>query len=245
MLAIWDIIDRFYSAFGFELSIRLSMHDPEKFERYLGTPEIWKQAEDQLRAVIVNRGKEFVEGVGEAAMYGPKIDFMGTDAIGRKHQVATIQLDFNMPQGFDLNCVNEQGEKERIVMINCAIMGSIERCLTVLIEHFAAAFPLWLSPVQIAILPVADRHIEFARTFAKELEAKGLRPAVDDSPESVGKKIRQSEKQKMPLMLVVGDKEIESGSFMVRRRGSQDQIAFEKQALIEMILEEVQTKKLS
>jgi threonyl-tRNA synthetase len=244
VLAIWDIIDRFYSAFGFDLSIRLSMHDPEKFEKYLGTPEVWKQAEDQLRAVIVNRGKQFVEGVGEAAMYGPKIDFMGTDAIGRKHQVATIQLDFNQPEGFNLNCINEQGEKERIVMIHCAIMGSIERFLSVLIEHFAAAFPLWLSPVQIAILPVADRHIDFARALAKEFEAQGLRPAVDDSPESVGKKIRQSEKQKMPLMLVVGDKEIESGSFMVRRRGSQDQVAFEKQALIQMILEEVQTKKL-
>lgn len=244
VLAIWDIIDRFYSTFGFELSIRLSMHDPAHFEKYLGTPEIWKQAEDQLRAVIVNRGKEFVEGVGEAAMYGPKIDFMGTDAIGRKHQVATIQLDFNMPQGFELDCINELGEKERIVMIHCAIMGSIERFLSVLIEHFAAAFPLWLSPVQIAILPVADRHIEFAQALAKELDGFGLRANVDSSAESVGKKIRQAEKQKMPCMLVVGDKEVEGGPLTVRRRGSPDQLSLEKQAFIDLLLEEVKTKKL-
>ncbi|MBP7133714.1 threonine--tRNA ligase, partial [Patescibacteria group bacterium] len=138
VFAIWDIIDRFYSTFGFELSIRLSLHDPEHFEKYLGTREVWKEAEDQLRAVIEKRGKTYVEGVGEAAMYGPKIDFMGSDAIGRKHQVATIQLDFNQPEGFNLSCINEQGEKERIVMVHCAIMGSIERFLSVLIEHFAA-----------------------------------------------------------------------------------------------------------
>lgn len=244
VFAIWDIIDRFYSAFGFELSIRLSLHDPENFEKYLGTRMVWKEAEDQLRAVIEKRGKAYVEGVGEAAMYGPKIDFMGSDAIGRKHQVATIQLDFNQPEGFDLTCVNEQGEKERIVMVHCAIMGSIERFLSVLIEHFAAAFPLWLSPVQVAILPVADRHHDFARTLAKELDAQGIRAYVDDSAESVGKKIRGSEKQKTPMMLVVGDKEIESGQLTVRRRGSQDQVTMEKAAFIEMVLEEVKTKAL-
>lgn len=244
VLGIWDIIDRFYSTFGFELSIRLSLHDPAQFEKYLGTHEIWKEAEDQLRAVIEKRGKAYVEGVGEAAMYGPKIDFMGSDAIGRKHQVATIQLDFNQPEGFDLTCVNEQGEKERIVMVHCAIMGSIERFSSVLIEHFAAAFPLWLSPTQVAVLPVADRHNDFASGLKKELEAAGLRVSVDDSPESVGKKIRQAEKQKMPLMLVVGDKEMEAGTLTVRRRGSQDQQTLDKSAFIKMVQEEIEKKQL-
>ncbi len=244
VFAIWDIIDRFYSTFGFELSIRLSLHDPEHFEKYLGTREVWKEAEDQLRAVIEKRGKTYVEGVGEAAMYGPKIDFMGSDAIGRKHQVATIQLDFNQPEGFNLSCINEQGEKERIVMVHCAIMGSIERFLSVLIEHFAAAFPVWLSPVQIAILPVADRHIEFARGLAAEFASKDLRVQVDDSAESVGKKIRGAEKQKMPFMLVVGDKEQEGGVLTIRRRGSEEQLALSKEAFLEMVLDEVKTKKL-
>ena len=238
VLAIWDIIDQFYSTFGFELNIRLSLHDPEHFEKYLGTREIWKEAEDQLRSVIVNRGLTYVEGVGEAAMYGPKIDFMGMDAIGRKHQVATIQLDFNQPEGFDLVCINEQGERERIVMIHCAIMGSIERFLSVLIEHYAGAFPLWLSPVQVMILPVADRHIAYARELAQECAKRGLRAKVDDSAESVGKKIRSAEQGKSPVMLVVGDKEQESGELTVRRRGSADQVVIEREALLKQLAEE-------
>lgn len=240
---VWDIIDRFYSTFGFELKIRLSLHDPAKMEKYLGTPETWKEAEDQLRAMITKRGKDYIEGVGEAAMYGPKIDFMGLDAIGRKHQVATIQLDFNQPEGFDLSCINEQGEKERIVMIHCAIMGSIERFLSVLIEHYAGAFPVWLSPVQVAVLPVADRHNDFAFALAKELKDAGLRAQVDDSTESVGKKIRGAEKGKMPIMLVVGDKEVESGELTIRRRGQADQEQMKKEDFIKQLVELVATRK--
>ena len=176
-------------------------------------------------------------------MYGPKIDFMGLDAIGRKHQVATIQLDFNQPEGFDLSCVNELGEKERIVMIHCAIMGSIERFLSVLIEHYAGAFPAWLSPVQVVVLPVADRHIDFARSLGKELEAAGLRIQVDDSTESVGKKIRAAEKGKMPVMLVVGDKEMESGELTIRRRGQADQELMKKDAFIEQMAALVKERK--
>lgn len=240
---VWDIIDRFYSTFGFELKIRLSLHDPAKMEKYLGTPETWKEAEDQLRAMITKRGKEYIEGVGEAAMYGPKIDFMGLDAIGRKHQVATIQLDFNQPEGFDLSCINEQGEKERIVMIHCAIMGSIERFLSVLIEHYAGAFPVWLSPVQVAVLPVADRHNDFAFALVKELKDAGLRAQVDDSTESVGKKIRGAEKGKMPVMLVVGDKEVESGELTIRRRGQADQEQMKKEDFIKQLVEMVVARK--
>ncbi len=243
VFAVWDIIDRFYSTFGFDLKVRLSLHDPDKFEKYLGTPEIWKKAEDQLRSVIVKRGKEYVEGIGEAAMYGPKIDFMGVDSIGRKHQVATIQLDFNMPEGFDLDCVNEQGEKERIVMIHCAIMGSIERFLAVLIEHYAGAFPLWLAPTQISVLPVADRHIEFARTLAAELRSQNLRVIVDEAAESVGKKIREAEKMKYPRMLVVGDKEASGEALTVRIYGEKDQRTMTKEDFLRQTLEEVKEKR--
>ncbi|MFA5185187.1 MAG: threonine--tRNA ligase [Patescibacteria group bacterium] len=241
--ALWDIIDAFYSTFGFELSLRLSTHDPDHFEKYLGTPEIWQDAEGQLKGLVAKRGATYVEGKGEAAMYGPKLDFMGKDALGRMHQVATIQLDFNMPTNFGLNCVNEKGEKESIVMIHCAVMGSIERFLSVLIEHYAGAFPLWLSPVQVAVLPVADRHNEFAHKLAQELRDAGIRVEVDDAAESVGKKIRNSEKAKMPLALVVGDKEMESGDLTIRRRGVEEQDVMAKADFIAMVAGKIKDRK--
>ncbi|MBU2566509.1 threonine--tRNA ligase [Patescibacteria group bacterium] len=237
--AIWDIIDKFYSTFGFELNVRLSMHDPDKFEKYLGTKEVWEQAEEQLRSMVKKRGVEYVEAKGEAAMYGPKIDFMGKDAIGRMHQVATIQLDFNMPVNFGLACINEQGEKEGVVMIHAAIMGSIERFLSVLIEHYAGAFPVWLSPVQVMILPVADRHIEAAKELALKLKENGVRVETDDSAESVGKKIRNAEKGKNPIMIVFGDKEMESGDLTVRRRGDKDQQVIATNEFIDSILKQI------
>lgn len=241
---IWNIISHFYETFGFKLTPRLSRRDSAKAEKYLGSAEDWDKAEGALKAILEEKGMTWIDGPGEAAFYGPKIDFMGTDAIGRKHQVATIQLDFNQPKNFGLTCVNEQGEKEGILMIHCAIMGSIERFLSVLIEHFAGVFPLWLAPLQVAVLPVADRHNDFAFALKKELEAAGFRASVDDSAESVGKKIRQAEKQKTPLMLVVGDKEMEAGTLTVRRRGSQDQQTLDKSAFIKMVKEEIEKKQL-
>ncbi len=240
---VWNIITEFYKAFGFKLTPRLSRRDPNKPEKYMGSTEDWDTAEAALRQILDEKGAEWIDGPGEAAFYGPKIDFMGMDAIGRKHQVATIQLDFVQPKNFGLTCVNEQGEKEGIVMIHCAIMGSIERFMSVIIEHFAGAFPLWLSPVQIAVLPVADRHNDFAYALAKELEAAGLRPKVDDSAESVGKKIRTAEKSKAPVMLVVGDKEMESGELTIRRRGQADQETMKKEAFMAQLVEMVKERK--
>lgn len=241
---IWNIIHNFYEAFGFKLTPRLSRRDPAKAEKYLGSVEDWEKAEAALREILEEKGVEWTDGPGEAAFYGPKIDFMGTDAIGRRHQVATIQLDFNQPKNFGLSCINEQGEKEPILMIHCAIMGSIERFLSVIIEHFAGIFPLWLSPVQVAILPVADRHADFARKLASELQEYDLRVEVDDSTESVGKKIRNAEKAKHPVMLVVGDKEVEGGPLTVRRRGEKDQAMVEKVVFIEGMKKEVQERKV-
>lgn len=248
-LKIWDIVHEFYRAFGFTLRVRLSLHDPAHPEKYLGDPERWEMAENILREIANEKQADVFDGVGEAAFYGPKLDFLAKDSIGREWQVATIQLDMNMPERFDLSCVNENGEHERIVMIHAAIMGSIERFLSIAIEHFSGAFPLWLAPVQIAVLPVADRHIEFARTLSRELQSHDLRVSVDDSAESVGKKIRDAEKSKIPVMLVVGDAEMGGGTtqqsplLTVRRRGNTKQHTLSKQELIERLSKEIAARQ--
>lgn len=239
---IWDIIQRFYTTFGFELTPRLSRRDPAKAEKYIGRDEDWEQSEAALQQMLEDKEVDWIEGIGEAAFYGPKIDFMAKDSIGRTWQVATIQLDYNQPKNFGLSCINEEGGHEGIVMIHCAIMGSIERFMSVLIEHYAGVFPLWLSPVQVAILPVADRHNGFAHTLAAELAEAGLRVHVDDSSESVGKKIRNAEKTKVPRMLVVGDKEAEGGPLTVRVRGEADQQTMEKSAFIKEALEQIKNR---
>jgi threonyl-tRNA synthetase len=217
-LKIWDIIDTFYKTFGFTLRVRLSFRDQSTPEKYLGTPEIWDRAETELREIATERGIEYFEGPGEAALYGPKLDFMAKNAAGREWQVATIQLDMNMPERFDLTCVNEKGEKERIVMIHSAIMGSFERCIAILLEHYDGVFPAWLSPVQARVLPIADAHKEFAHSIMKELRAAGIRADIDDSNETLGKKIREAKTQKIPYMLVVGDAEIAASTATLEGR---------------------------
>lgn len=223
IFAIWDIVDEFYSAFGFELETRLSLSDPDNMDAYLGDKKDWKKVEKELRDLAKERGIKPAEDIGEAAFYGPKIDFVAKDSLGREWQVATIQLDMNMPERFDLKCVNEKGEDERIVMIHCAIMGSIERFLSILIEHTAGAFPAWLSPVQVALLPVStDKHLDYSQKLADEFREKDVRVWVDDSDESVSKKIRTSEKQKIPYILVIGDKEMDGDKLAVREQGKSD-----------------------
>lgn len=222
---IWDIVDTFYSTFGFDLRVRLSFHEPSEMDKYLGTPEIWQNAEDALRTIAKERGADAFEAPGEAAMYGPKLDFMAKDSIGREHQVATIQLDMNLPERFDLTCINETGEKERIVMIHCAIMGSIERFSAVLIEHLGGNFPTWLSPEQVRVIPVADAHNEYATTVYQELKAVGIRVTYDDSKDSMGKKIRNAKQDKLPYFIVIGDKEVEAKNVTLEaRNGSSKQL---------------------
>ncbi len=223
--AIFDIINAFYAASGFtKLRVRLSLHDPKNFEKYLGTREAWEKTENQLREFVQERGISALEAPGEAAMYGPKIDFIACDSLGREWQVATIQIDRNQPERFDLFCINEQGERERVVMIHAAVMGSLERFLSVAIEHFAGAFPLWLSPVQVCIAPVGLSHIESSQKLANILKDQNVRVEVDDSNESVGYKIRKAEKAKIPYMLVMGDKEADLEHISVRIRGKKDVI---------------------
>lgn len=218
-LKIWDIIDTFYKQFGFtELKVRLSFHDPKSPEKYLGTPEIWKSAEDALRQIAKERGADSYEAPGEAALYGPKLDFLATDSLERQHQVATIQLDMNLPERFDLTCVNEKGEKERIVMIHSAIMGSIERFTAVLLEHTAGVLPLWLSPVQARVLPVSEKHNAYAQEVTNALKAANIRADLDDANDSLGKKIRNAKTEKIPYLLVVGDAEVEAKTVSVDSR---------------------------
>ena len=239
-LKIWDIIDTFYKAVGFgDLSVRLSLHDPENFDAYLGTPELWQEAEASIRELAVERGVPFVEELGEAAFYGPKVDFMTKDSIGREWQVATIQLDINLPERFDLTCTDAFGSDERIVMIHAAIMGSIERFMSILIEHHAGNFPVWLSPVQVHIVPVSEKHVDGARALSLEFRASGIRTSVDEADETVGKKIRNATKMKSPYILVVGDKELSGEDLTVRIRGQEEQVSMSKEAFVEKVTGEI------
>ena len=204
---IWDIIEEFYVSFGFKLEVRLSFHDPKNPDNYLGGAERWTFAEGVLREIAEEKGASATETPGEAAFYGPKVDFMAHDSLGREWQVATIQLDMNMPERFDLTCVNEKGEKERIVMVHTAVMGSLERFLSVILEHLEGKLPLWLSPVQVSVLPVSEKHDAYAEALVKELGTAGIRTELL-SGDSLGKRIRVSKTMKVPYQLVVGDEEV-------------------------------------
>ncbi len=233
-LKIWDIVDTFYKAFGFTLRVRLSFRDPNEPGKYLGTKEIWDMAEGELRSIAEERGADYFEGPGEAALYGPKLDFMAKNSAGREWQVATIQLDMNLPERFDLSCVNEKGEKERIVMIHSAITGSLERCTAVLLEHFEGNLPLWLSPIQVKIIPVRDTHNAKADEVFKTLRDAGLRVELDNAVENLGTKVRDAKTNKMPYWIVIGDKEIEANKVTLESRDAGQ--------LGQMTLEEVLAK---
>jgi threonyl-tRNA synthetase len=246
-LKIWDIIHTFYGAFGFSLRVRLSLRDPEHPENYLGAPEKWEMAENILREVAEEKKAYTFDGIGEAAFYGPKLDFMGKDAIGRIHQLATIQIDMTQPERFDLFCINENGDRERIVMIHAAIMGSIERFLSVIIEHFAGAFPVWLAPVQATIVPVGEKFSEYGRKVYEELLAAGIRAEFSEATESLGKRIREAEMMKIPHILVVGEKEEAAGKVAVRSRGVQQEggvVPMPLQEFLRMIDGEIKTRQL-
>lgn len=225
ILKIWEIVDTFYAGVGFgKLKVRLSLHDPKAPEKYLGTPDMWKRAEASLREIATERKADFFESPGEAAFYGPKVDFITKDSIGREWQVATIQLDINMPERFNLFCINEKAEEERIVMIHAAIMGSLERFLSIYIEHTAGLFPLWLAPVQVGLIPVAGTHEQYALQLQKDLQSRGVRTQYFSHEESLGKRIREGETQKIPYLLVMGDKEIEAKSVTVRNVKTKKQV---------------------
>ena len=212
------LFDEIYSTFGLTYQIELSTMP----EDHMGDEKDWKFAEDTLQAAITEMGKDFVINAGDGAFYGPKLDFHLADSLGRTWQCGTIQLDFQMPERFELEYIGEDGERHRPVMIHRALLGSIERFIGVITEHFAGAFPAWLSPVQVKILPVTDRAIEYAKTTAAQLDSEGFRVEVDERNEKIGKKIREATLEKVPFMLVVGDRDMEAGTVSVRTRGGED-----------------------
>lgn len=241
--AVWDIVNSYYGVFGFNLQVRLSFHDPENKEKYLGDSSVWEETESLMKEIAEDRQADYFIGVGEAAFYAPKLDFMAKDSIGRTHQVATIQLDRLMPGRFDLTCTNEQGEKEPVVMIHAAIAGSIERFSAVLIEHLGGNFPLWLAPEQIAVIPVAEAHNEFAESVYTALKQAGIRATIDTSKESMGKKIRAAKQQKLPYFVVIGDKEVErKGVTLEARDGSSSELSIEE--LLTRLQAEIDSKQL-
>jgi threonyl-tRNA synthetase len=240
-LKIWDIVDTFYKKFGFSLRVRLSFRDPAAPEKYIGTPEVWDRAENELRSLAEERGADTFEGPGEAALYGPKLDFMAKNAAGREWQVATIQLDMNIPERFDLTCVNEKGEKERIVMIHAAIAGSLERCAAVLLVHFEGVLPLWLSPVQVSVLPVGEAHQAYAEEVAAELKKNGIRAELLKN-DSLGKRIRETKTNKVPCFIVVGDKEVTDNTITVENNRSGDKQTVSLEDFITPTLERIKER---
>jgi threonyl-tRNA synthetase len=246
LAAIWDkVVEPFYKSFGFNLKLRLSLHDPAHPEKYLGGQDRWQQAEQVLRELAQERKVEFFEGIGEAAFYGPKLDFMAMDSLGRQWQVATIQLDMNQPERFDLYCIDENGQHERIVMIHAAIMGSIERFLSILIEHTAGVFPLWLSPVQVSILSISDNQIEYAKSVREQLlkADENLRVELDDRSESIGKKIREAAMQKVPYQIIVGEKEVAGGVIAIRTRQGEDLGQMTVDDFVKKVTNQIKEKK--
>ena len=233
------LIDEVYSTFGFEYHIELST----KPEDSMGAQEDWDIATDALKAAITELGYDFEINEGDGAFYGPKLDFHLTDCIGRTWQCGTIQLDFQLPERFELEYTGSDGAKHRPIMIHRVVFGSIERFIGILTEHFAGAFPTWLASVQIKMLPIADRHLDRIYEIKKQLEAAGLRVEVDDRSEKIGFKIRSAQLEKVPYMVIVGDKDIENNTISIRSRKEGEIGAMKVQDFITAIVEEIEEKE--
>ncbi|HWQ10556.1 MAG TPA: threonine--tRNA ligase, partial [Holophaga sp.] len=237
ILRVLDFSVSLLADFGFtDNKIELSVRDPKNPGKYAGSDALWRQAEASLVKALETRGYPYERMEGEAVFYGPKIDIKIKDAIGRLWQCTTIQFDFNMSERFGMTYVGEDGQEHRPYMVHRALLGSLERFFGVLVEHYNGSFPLWLAPVQAVILPIAERHEAYAKTLDEKLRAAGLRSSVDLSREKVGKKIRQAEVEKVPLILVVGDKEVERGSASLRVHGQGDKGEIEVARFLEQAL---------
>ena len=234
------LIDEVYKLFGFKYHVELSTRPDDS----MGSDEDWENATNALRAALEGLGLEYEVNEGDGAFYGPKIDFHLEDSIGRTWQCGTIQLDFQLPQRFDLEYVGEDGQKHRPIMIHRVVFGSIERFIGILIEHFAGKFPVWLAPEQVKVLPVTDRAADYAQALVKEMNAMGLRASADLRKEKIGRKILDAEVEKVPYKLIVGDKEVESGTVSVRRRGEGDIGAMAKDDFFALVKKENDEKTI-
>lgn len=235
-----SLINKVYSTFGFEYHIELSTQPEDS----MGAKEDWDIATDALRDAITELGYDYEVNEGDGAFYGPKLDFHLTDCLGRTWQCGTIQLDFQLPERFELEYVGSDGEKHRPIMIHRVVFGSIERFIGILTEHFAGAYPVWLAPVQVKLLPIADRHLDYLYDVKKALEAKGIRCEIDDRSEKIGFKIRSAQLEKVPYMLLAGDKDIENNTISVRSRKNGDEGAATLDEFLVRILDEIETKAL-
>ncbi len=242
---IFGLMKKVYKIFNFtDYKVEISVRDPLNKEKYFGSDEVWEKAEKILIESTEKTGLKYSVEEGEAAFYGPKIDIKIKDSIGRDWQLTTIQLDFNQPENFDMNYTGKDGKKHRVVVIHVAIFGSFERFIGILIEHFAGAFPLWLSPVQVVITPISEHQQEYADDVYKKLKEEGIRVEIDDSNESLGKKIRLAKMQKVPYIIVIGNKEKEEKTVTVEGRTEKlESITLEK--FVEKIKREIEEKALS
>ena len=237
---IIDIILKVFRIFGFEnYEAQISLHDPKDTEKYIGSEEIWAESENAIREACREKGLETREEVGEAAFYGPKLDFMVKDAIGRRWQLGTIQVDYNLPQRFKLEYTAEDNSKHTPVMIHRAPFGSLERFTAVLIEHTAGHFPLWLIPDQVAILPISEKYNDYAREVKTFFDKAGVRALIDDRNEKIGRKIRDNELKRVPYMVVVGEKEAAEGLVSMRKQGGGEQATMTKEEFAKRICDEV------
>ena len=235
------LIDKVYGTFGFPYKIELSTMS----EDHMGELADWERATDALRGAITELGYAYEVNEGDGAFYGPKLDFHLQDCLGRTWQCGTIQLDFQLPERFELEYTGADGQKHRPIMIHRVVFGSIERFIGILIEHFAGAFPLWLAPEQVRILPISERHHEKAREIYQQLFNAGMRVEIDERSEKIGYKIREAQLQKIPYMLIIGDKEAESGTVSVRRRGEGDLGAVKTEAFLATALAEITAKQMN
>ena len=233
------LFDEVYATFGLKYHAELSTRPEDS----MGDAETWDKTTNALKAALEDLGLPYVINEGDGAFYGPKIDFHLTDSIGRTWQCGTIQLDMLLPEKFDLTYTGEDGLKHRPVMIHRVVYGSIERFIGILIEHYAGAFPVWLAPQQVRILPITDKHVAYAKELADRMFDMGLRVHLDDRNEKLGYKIREAQVQKVPYTLVVGDKEMEEGTVNVRRRGEGDVGAMKQADFIAMLQQEIAEKK--
>ncbi|NLC54654.1 MAG: threonine--tRNA ligase [Erysipelothrix sp.] len=239
-IRLMDLIDRIYSAFNFEYRIELSTRPEAKF---IGEIADWDESERILEEVIKKTGRQYQINVGDGAFYGPKIDFQIKDSLGREWQCGTIQLDMNLPERFDLTYIDDHGDKVRPIMLHRAIFGSLERFIGILIEHYAGAFPLWLAPKQIEIIPVNNEfHLEYSQKIEKRLKELGYRVSIDQRDEKLGYRLRQAQIMKVPVQLIIGDNEINDETINVRRYGSRDQKAFSLEEYIEILDTEIANK---
>ena len=240
IIGVIDLIDYVYKIFGFPYHVELST----KPENAMGDDAIWEVATDALRKALENKGLDYKVNEGDGAFYGPKIDFHLQDCVGRTWQCGTIQLDFMLPERFDLSYVGEDGQKHRPVMLHRVVFGALERFIAILTEHFAGAFPTWLAPVQVMLIPVAEDHVAYAQKIAARLDELRIRYEIDDRNEKIGRKIREAQLQQVPYMLVLGNNEVNEGNISVRHRRQGDLGKFEPDQFIQQINAEIKEKQL-